>query len=209
MIQTATPVIATSAPSTKNPYMDLNSWLHWWKGQKVKKLKVRDWLLLAADFHNHSSNSSSSSDESNSSSSEHMRSKRKKLKKCMKRQKWERKPPSAKALWKREARTVENLNDASSKEQTNPAIHSMECRDVLVLLVTHHKGEVITACSLIDLGCAQSIVLKNCVEKNILKRAGWLRNPIEYQTYMEDCSKLGKQRGWTFCSQNTLTSRKI
>ena len=53
------------------------------KGTKSKKqkLKVWDWLLLAANFLNHSSDWSSLSEESYSSSSEHRRSWRKKLKK--------------------------------------------------------------------------------------------------------------------------------
>ena len=70
----------------------------------------------------------------------------------------------------------------TAKDQTETASRSREYCDVLVLL-TDHKGKVVTACGLIDSSCTRSIILKNYVEKKRMKRAGRLRNPIEYQTY--------------------------
>ena len=70
----------------------------------------------------------------------------------------------------------------AAKEQSETASHSREYCNVFVLL-TDHKGEVVTIYGLIDSGCTRSIILKNYVEKKRRKCAGRLRNPIEYQTY--------------------------
>ena len=69
-------------------------------------------------------------------------------------------------------------------------------------------GEVVTVRGLIDSGCTRSIILKNFVEKKRLKRAGRLRNPIEYQTY-GGVFRARKQARVDFLLPNISTTRKV
>ena len=81
--------------------------------------------------------------------------------------------------------------------------------DILVLpVLTDHKGEVVTVQGLINSGCTRSIILKNCIEKKGLNETGWLRNPIEYQTY-GGVSKARKTAQVDFLFPEISTSRKV